>query len=63
MENQTHRDIARLLLHVNFNVERFNSELDKEEKRVADLPVTHLRRCLRESLIMQKFEKIKERLI
>jgi hypothetical protein len=56
------RLVARLLCHAGQDPERLAAKAEKDKERQNNAAVQHLRDCVRESFIMEKYQKIKEAL-
>ena len=54
--------IYRLLYRSGFDVERFKEKKAEEREQKLSSPVAHLRKCLRDQLVIDKYQKIKEAL-
>ena len=55
--------VARMLVHAGQDPDRLIEKAEKEKQRKLSSPVEHLRKCLRDQKILDKYQKIKERLI
>ena len=55
--------VIRLLYHAGFDVDRFEEKQKDERKQKLNSPVERLRNCLRNQLIIDKFEKVRKELM
>ena len=63
MDKQTSRLVARMLVHAGQDPDRLIEKAEKEKKEMLSSPAAHLRKCLRDQLVIDKFNRIKQELL